>query len=61
MAIITRCRIPPDSWCGVLAHPGLRIGQFDLRQRLNGYRLGFRPGNRAMPADHLGEQGVTDG
>ena len=35
IAIITRWRMPPDSWCGILLRPALGVGDADEREHLD--------------------------
>jgi len=49
--IITRCRIPPDSWCGT--HPGARGGMPTWVNRLRRPLLGAAPGHPLVPVQHL--------
>ena len=38
MAIITRCRMPPEKLVRILVHPRGRVGDADFRQHLDGVR-----------------------
>ena len=52
IAIITRCRMPPESSCGYCAHAPLGLGDADLAQHLDGvrHRVGAATGRGAGPA-----------
>ena len=47
IAIITRWRWPPESWCGIGVEPLRRIGDADLVEQLDG--AGARGGGVARP------------
>ena len=42
IAIMTRCRMPPDIWCGYSLDAAVRIGDADIAQRLLGDLVGLR-------------------
>ncbi len=56
MAIIARCRMPPDSWCGYDARPLLRRGDADRGQHVHGARTPPRASDKPWCSTmHLGD------
>ena len=53
MAIITRWRWPPESWCGIGAEPLLGLGDADLRQKLEHAGAGGRVVHAAVQLQDL--------
>ena len=51
IAIITRWRMPPDSWCGYCAHAPLRLGDAHLAQHLDRARRSPRRCDEAAVQD----------